>query len=147
MDDWKYSALYMFVGSFIIQYFLMSYVMTDSLKNIRNSLGKMNMAIIMGLLMVLLQLLMHNEKMIKSDIFLLFVFLTILSIVLYRNRILIGDNDFLNEMIEHHSMALLTSKDILKKTKNTEITELANNIINTQEKEIDKMNQILNKSI
>ena len=85
--------------------------------------------------------------MIKSDIFLLFVFLTILSIVLYRNRILIGDNDFLNEMIEHHSMALLTSKDILKKTKNTELTELANNIINTQEKEIDKMNQILNKSI
>jgi uncharacterized protein (DUF305 family) len=63
---------------------------------------------------------------------------------LYRNRVLVGDSEFLNEMIEHHSMALLTSRDILKKTKNKEITELANNIINTQEKEIDKMNQILN---
>jgi hypothetical protein len=134
----------MFVGSFIIQYFLMSYVATDSLKNIKNSLGKMNMSIIMGFSMVLLQLLMHGGRMIGSDILVLFTFLTILSIVLYRNRVLVGDSDFLNEMIEHHSMALLTSRDILKKTKNKEITELANNIINTQEKEIDKMNQILN---
>ena len=48
-------------------------------------------------------------------------------------------------MIEHHSMALLTSKEILKKTNDYNIAKLAKNIIETQETEIKVMNSLLNK--
>jgi uncharacterized protein (DUF305 family) len=49
-------------------------------------------------------------------------------------------------MIEHHSMALLTSEEILQKTESERVKRLAENIIITQEKEIEYMKQ-LSKSI
>jgi len=43
----------MFIGSFIIQYFFMSTIMTNSVENISNSLGKVYLSIIMGLYMMI----------------------------------------------------------------------------------------------
>ena len=48
-------------------------------------------------------------------------------------------------MIEHHSMALLTSEEILKKTDNYDIAKLAKNIIQTQSDEINTMKNLLIK--
>jgi uncharacterized protein (DUF305 family) len=55
----------------------------------------------------------------------------------------IEDTDYLEEMIEHHSMALLTSEEILQKTQSERIKKLAENIISTQEKEIEYMRQLI----
>jgi uncharacterized protein (DUF305 family) len=46
-------------------------------------------------------------------------------------------------MIEHHSMALLTSEEILQKTQSVRVKKLAENIISTQEKEINYMKQLI----
>jgi uncharacterized protein (DUF305 family) len=46
-------------------------------------------------------------------------------------------------MIEHHSMALLTSEEILQKTHSERVKKLAENIIVTQEKEIEYMRQLI----
>jgi uncharacterized protein (DUF305 family) len=46
-------------------------------------------------------------------------------------------------MIEHHSMALLTSEEILQKTSSERVKKLAENIISTQEKEIEYMKQLI----
>jgi uncharacterized protein (DUF305 family) len=46
-------------------------------------------------------------------------------------------------MIEHHSMALLTSEEILQKTQSERVKKLAENIIATQEKEIEYMRQLI----
>ena len=48
-------------------------------------------------------------------------------------------------MIEHHSMALLTSQEILKKTDDYDVSKLAKNIIQTQEDEIKIMRRLLEK--
>jgi len=98
----------------------------------------------MGLLMVLLDILL-------SDMFDLKLFITITSftfffIYLYRIQFGIDDKNYIKEMIEHHSMALLTSKNILAKTKNLAVNNLATKIVLTQEKEIEDMRYIL-KSI
>jgi uncharacterized protein (DUF305 family) len=61
---------------------------------------------------------------------------------LYRNQVYIEDKDYLNEMIEHHSMAILTSEEILQKTSSERVKRLAENIISTQKKEIDYMQQL-----
>jgi uncharacterized protein (DUF305 family) len=49
-------------------------------------------------------------------------------------------------MIEHHSMALLTSQNILEKTKNPALVNLATKIVVNQEQEIADMRYLL-KSI
>ena len=46
-------------------------------------------------------------------------------------------------MIEHHSMALLTSDEILQKTQSERVRKLATNIVTTQEAEIKYMKQLL----
>jgi uncharacterized protein (DUF305 family) len=46
-------------------------------------------------------------------------------------------------MIEHHSMAILTSDEILQKTKSERVKKLAETIVTTQEKEIEYMKQLL----
>jgi uncharacterized protein (DUF305 family) len=48
-------------------------------------------------------------------------------------------------MIEHHSMALFTSEEILKKTNDYNIAKFAKNIIQTQTDEIRDMRKILKK--
>ena len=72
--------------------------------------------------------------------------LILLFIYLYRIQFGIDDKNYIREMIEHHSMALLTSKNILEKTKNPAVTNLATTILLTQKKEIEDMRYLL-KSI
>jgi hypothetical protein len=64
-------------------------------------------------------------------------------VYLYRNQMYIDDSEYLKEMIEHHSMALLTSESILEKTSSERVRKLAENIGNTQEAEINYMKQLV----
>ena len=135
------SLLIMFIGSFLIQYFIMSWVMSNSITNVTNSLGKFYLSVLMGLLMVLIELLMAES----SAIFLYFFIIVLISIAIYfyRNQIFIGEKQYLSEMIEHHSMAILTSEEILKKTENAKVANLANRIVQAQNKEIQEMQKLL----
>ena len=147
----NYSLFIMFVGSFFIQYYLMSWIMSNSLVNVTNSLGKVYLSIIMGILMMFLEWLMMATNSKRNLLFwltvFLFLLLTLFFIYLYRNQVFIGDKEYLNEMMEHHSMAILTSEQILKKTKNQKVQKLAKNIIETQTKEIEEMKGIVEKGI
>ena len=143
-----YSLWFMMISSFIIQMFVMSSIMTNSYKNITFSLGKFYMSVIMALLMGILEVLMYDNHMntISVYYYLSLFFVLVTFIYLYRNQIYIDDKDYLNEMIEHHSMALLTSEEILQKTNSEKVKKLAENIISTQEKEIEYMRQLINTS-
>ena len=143
------SVWIMMIGSFIIQYFIMSTIMTNSPTNIRATTGKFYISTIMALLMGLLEVGMHDYYMASfSTIFYLALsFVLIIFVHLYRNQVYIEDKDYLNEMIEHHSMALLTSEEILQKTNSERVKRLAENIAATQQKEIDYMNQLLTTNI
>ena len=106
-----YSLWFMMIGSFIIQIMFMSGIMTNSYKNITFSIGKFYMSVIMALLMGLLEVLMYDNHMNALSVYyyLSLGFLLVTFIYLYRNQVYIEDKDYLNEMIEHHSMALLRS--------------------------------------
>ncbi len=144
----NYSCSMMFIGSFLIQYFIMSTIMVFQFKHIQFSLGKFYMSLIMALMMVFLEILMHDiyYKNISYKYYLFTSILLLIIIYLYKNQINITDKEYLKEMIEHHSMALLTSNEIKKKTNNQQIKNLANNIINTQNDEINLMQNLVNKN-
>jgi len=135
----------MFIGSFIIQYFFMSTVMSNSVENITNSLGKVYLSIIMGLYMIVLEIMMHDHQysVFSMKYYIIIGCLLGFFIYLYRVQKYITDKEYLKEMIEHHSMALLTSNKILEKTDNYNVSKLAKNIIQKQEDEIRDMKGIL----
>ena len=119
--------------------------MTNSYKNITFSVGKFYLSVIMALLMGLLEVLMFDIHMriISLYYYLILFFILSIFIYLYRNQIYIEDKDYLKEMIEHHSMAVLTSDEILQKTQSERIKKLAETILTTQEKEIEYMRQLI----
>ena len=65
------------------------------------------------------------------------------SLLLLRKQLLVGDKQWLRRMISHHSTALTTSHKIYNKTSNSKLKNLAKEIIDTQEKEIQLMKSML----
>ena len=65
--------------------------------------------------------------------------LAIVSIWCIRNQFLIDDSQYMTGMIPHHSMAIHMSKRLLEKE--TKITQFVENIIQTQEREIQILKQ------
>ena len=142
-----HTMVVMFVGSFTIQYFLMSPIMFNNRVYITNNIGKVYMSSIMALFMILLEVMMHDHQyhVLSLNLYILIISGLVLFVYLYRKQVAINDKQYLEGMIEHHSMALLTSEEILKKTDNYNIAKLAKNIIQTQKDEIKIMMDLVNK--
>jgi len=137
----------MFIAGFIIQYFGMSLVMTNQLTEITNSLGKVYLAVYMGLSMLVVEFMMHDHQygVMSTKSYAVLAGLIGFVTFLYRKQVAIDDKMYVRGMIEHHSMALLTSKRILEKTDNYDVAKLAKNIIQKQEDEIAEMLPLLRK--
>ena len=137
----------MFVGSFLIQYFLMPPIMVSGRLYITNNLGKLYMSIIMAIFMLFLEVMMHDNQyhVVSLNLYVILFCALILFIYMYRNQIAINDKQYLEVMIEHHSMAIFASNEILKKTDNYDVAKIAKNIIQTQKDETQEMLELLNK--
>jgi Domain of unknown function (DUF305) len=139
----------MFVGSFVIQYYFMSSIMSNSFANITNSVGKLYLSTIMGISMVILEILMMQQGDNMFGLLVVLFFTLGLMVYLYKNQVYINEQQYLNEMIEHHSMALLTSRKLLEKANSgkekvrSEVINLANNIVVAQEAEINQMKNMV----
>ena len=151
--DLFFSVSLMIGASFVIQYYGMSFITVSNVNDITNSLGKFYMSSIMAIMMGLVEVLMHDFTNINTNTnkmvmihwnyyFILFLLLSV-TYLLYVYQIGISDKEYLKEMIEHHSMALLTSDEIEKKTSNYKIKKLAHDIISSQSDQIEYMKQLL----
>ena len=146
MGNLRYSVVYMIVTGFLTHYFIMSNIMTNDVENITNNLSKTYLSCIMAFIMGILEVLMfdiHNKTVswrYYIPLFTLFGF----SMWLYRRQIYVNETQYLREMIEHHDMALFTSKNILEKPDiSPRVRRFASNIVNTQTKEITEMKQMI----
>ena len=143
----SHSMIIMFVGSFIVQYFLMPPIMINKTSYITNNIGKAYLATIMGLFMVLIEFIMHDHQyhVLSFNWYAILFSLLAIFTYLYRKQIGIDDKQYLEGMIEHHSMALFQSEEILKKTDSYDVAKLAKNIIQTQKDELTFMTDLLKK--
>jgi len=142
-----HTMVVMFVGSFLIQYFLMSPIMVSSGIYITNNLGKVYISTIMAIFMLFLEVMMHDHQyhVLSLNLYIIIALLLALFVYLYRNQVYINDKQYLEEMIEHHSMAIFTSEEILKKTNDYNVAKLAKNIIQMQKDEITEMRELVSK--
>ncbi len=143
------TMIIMFIGSFIVQYFIMPPIMVSNYMYVTNNIGKAYLAGIMGTLMVIIEIMMrdHQYHVLSLNWYAILFALLAALIYAYRKQAAINDKQYLEGMIEHHSMALFTSNEILKKTDNYDVTKLAKNIISQQSDELRVMRDLLKEKI
>ena len=137
----------MIISSFIIQYFIMPPFMVNNIADITFTLGNAYLSLFMGLLMGVVEVIMYDMRynMMSVKYYVSLFVASAVCVYLYRYQIGINDKQYLEEMIEHHSMALLTSEQIVEKTENYDVAALSKIILQTQTDEIIKMRDILSK--
>ena len=142
------SLHWMFWGSLVIGTFLNGMnILAYRLSDLYLSKTLVYSALLMASNMCILEILMFYDHsgIIKLNLLLIFVVLSLSIVMLLRNQVWIEDNDWLRRMISHHSTALTTSHKILERTSNPQIKKLAIDIIETQEREITLMKNLLPK--
>jgi len=84
-----------------------------------------------------------NHGKMNQVVFIVGIIFTIVTTLIIRDQLFVDDDQWLRRMISHHSTALTTSHKIKERTKNAELKKLAEDIIDTQEREIAQMKRLL----
>lgn len=123
-------------------------IWSNNISDIRFHLNDIYMAFLMAGWMIFLYTI-YDYKMIQNNnvVLLISLLVIIVTIFLIRSQTLVTDVQYINGMIPHHSMAITTSKKIKEKTNNPEIIKMADDIIRSQQEEINMMNDILEEYI
>ena len=130
----------MFFGSLLIHMYLMPLVMTSSVNHIQLfSLNKFYNATFMASSMVLLETLMHSSV----SVLILSLIGMLIMYIMVKSQLFINEKQYLKDMVEHHSMAILTSTKLLEKEISIDVKKLASNILKTQEEEVSLMLKLL----
>jgi uncharacterized protein (DUF305 family) len=117
------------------------WVWADKWSDIRLSLNDLYMALLMTGWMFLLQ----GIVMKQMNYALMGLALVIASLIAIRFQILVTQDQYLEGMIPHHSMAIFLSKKQIEKSGNNEkiLKGLPFSIVQGQDKEIELMKQML----
>jgi uncharacterized protein (DUF305 family) len=131
---------------FVLMYMLM-YAMVDSFSNIFPNLNQFYMAGIMTAPMLITETLLmgsmyENQRAIRI-IMGLSVVVLIVFFAFIRLQTGINDQEFLRSMIPHHAGAVLMCQQA--PVQDSEIQELCDNIISSQQSEIEQMKVILDR--
>ena len=145
MNDLKYQSIMFVIMVFVGISFNAMNMLVFRLDDLYLSLTLFYGGLIMASNMIWAHEIIHfiyHGKMNKI-IFSIGIILTILTTFIIRSQVFVDDNQWLRRMISHHSTALTTSHKIKNKTQNPKLKQLAEDIIDTQEKEISQMKQLL----
>ncbi|WP_020601498.1 DUF305 domain-containing protein [Spirosoma spitsbergense] len=134
----------MLVVSFVIMYTVM-FLNVFMIDHVYLSLTRLYMTLLMVSPMALMMLLfmsgMYKNKQMNLSIGIGSVVVFILTLTLLRTQTFVGDEQYMQAMIPHHSSAILTSTNA--DLKDPEVKKLAEGIIDAQKREIAEMKQIL----
>ena len=97
----------------------------------------------MGILMLFMMKKNFNNKKLNRIIIVSGIVIFILALFLLRTQTFIQDEQYMKAMIPHHSSAILTSQEA--GIYDSEVKNLSKEIIETQEREINLMKELLNK--
>lgn len=125
--------------------FIFKYLSTFQFNHVFFSETRAYMAALMGATMAVIMLLFmrHMLKNRKINIGIIAGSLVVFSLALFllRSQTLVDDTDYMEAMIPHHSIAILTSERA--EITDPRVQELADEIIKAQRKEIDEMKSLI----
>lgn len=141
-------VLIMIIASILIGYYLtMTIILRD---NNTDNLNRTYQALLMGFWMGLIELLMVAFLMrMWLPIYTLFLIFLVVGIVLFSyfiyNQVGINENQYMLSMISHHQMAIDMTNQVKPDTKDPRLLGIMDNILESQEKEINQMQEILDE--
>lgn len=134
----------MILTSTVIMYFLM-YLNIYEISHFEFSQTRIFMAIMMGAVMAVVMLLfmwnMYTNKKVNAAILGSAAIVFALMLFLVRSQSTVDDTSWMRAMIPHHSIAILTSERA--NLEDPRVQELADEIIEAQEREIQEMNDLI----
>lgn len=136
----KETITLMFLTSLIAGTICGMNLFANKIEDIRFNLNDIYMALAMtGMMFILMGLYYVDVKTVSIG-----VFIFIVALIFIRRQLFINQKNFINSMIPHHSMAIMMSSKLKDKKEELpeELNILLNNIINTQEQEIELMKKI-----
>lgn len=127
--------------------FGMMYLNVFQLSHIFYSQTRLFMALMMGAVMAMIMLLfmwkMYKNKKWNIGILVVSILVFFGSLYMVRSQTAVDDVKWMKAMIPHHSIAILTSTNA--NIEDPEVKELAEDIIQTQKEEIEKMKRLIHK--
>ena len=125
--------------------FLLTYAMIDRFDHFYANINRVYMSVMMVAPMVVLMLLvmgsMYKNKKLNYALIAVFAAIGLLAFALGRTQTPVGNKQFLRSMIPHHSSAIVMCQE--SSIDDPEIVELCGDIVETQEREIAQMKEIL----
>lgn len=142
----SYARFFAMIGtSIVVMFFLMYLHSYQLLDHAWFSETRVFMALIMGAAMMVIMLSfmlnMYKSKRVNIAIFLSAILLFGTSLWLVRSQITVSDVDWMEGMIPHHSIAILTSERA--QIEDVRVRELADEIIEAQRREINEMEWLI----
>jgi hypothetical protein len=134
----------MIATSTVVMYGLM-YLNTYAFEHVRFSETRLYMALLMGAVMAIVMLLfmrgMYENRRINVAIVIGGVMMFATSLWLVRSQRTVGDIAYMQAMIPHHSIAVMTSERA--QIRDPRVRKLADGILETQIREIGEMNGLI----
>lgn len=134
----------MIATSMVVMYGVM-YLNTYAFEHVEWSETRFYMTLLMGgsmtVVMLLFMLGMYKNKLANALILGGAVIVFALAVYLVRSQALVGDRSYMNGMIPHHSIAILTSERA--NIEDQRVRELADEIIEAQRREIKEMQWLI----
>ncbi|ANH81179.1 DUF305 domain-containing protein [Niabella ginsenosidivorans] len=136
----------MMIISFFVMYLAM-FVNMDQAEHYHTSLTRIYMALIMvapmAIIMIGMMGSMYPNRRTNRAIIVTAIVVFIAALTALRSQTPISDVQYMRAMIPHHSSAIMTSKHA--NIKDPEVKQLSEQIIQSQEREIHQMEQMLQR--
>jgi uncharacterized protein (DUF305 family) len=147
MQGMSYSKFWIIMLiSFLIMYFVM-FLNMDDISHYHTSLTRIYMALLMvtpmAVVMMLMMGKMYPNRRANTAIILGSIVMFIAVLAGLRSQTPVDDVQYMKAMIPHHSSAIMVSKHA--NIKDPEVKKLSEEIIQSQEKEIAEMNQMIER--
>ena len=137
----KYINLFIMAALSFISMYILMYMMVDSFANVYPNVNQLYMAGLMTIPMIFIELFlmrsMYSNQKLNTIILVSSLAVFSVLIVCIRKQVAVYDKEFLKSMIPHHAAALLMSSQA--QIHDPEIQKLRENILTTQQAEIDFM--------
>lgn len=144
-DSQSYLRFGAMIASAVLVMFGLKYTSTYALSHVWFSETRAWMALMMGgamaIVMLLFMLGMYRNTRINAGIVIGSILLMAGSLFFVRSQVTVDDADYMEAMIPHHSIAVLTSERA--QIEDVRVRKLANEIIVAQRKEIKEMEWLI----
>jgi uncharacterized protein (DUF305 family) len=140
-----YKTFLIMIGASSVLMYLAMYLNTYAWDHVFLSEMRLYMNLLMTAIMAMVMLWfmrhMYTDKRTNQYIVGGSIALFAVALFLVRSQVLVDDVDYLEAMIPHHSIAILTSERA--QIENPRVRELADEIIAAQKREIDEMKKLI----